>query len=234
MFERLIFKYVFNHFKDNDILSAFQSGFKPGDSSINQLTYLYNSFCKAIDAGKEIRVVFFDISKAFDRVWHKGLLVKLNATGLPQDLVNLLGNYLSGRYQRVVVPGTKSSWKQIRAGVPQGSILGPLLFLLYVNDIVSNIQSNIRLFADDTSLFLIIDKDSDVASSALTLNQDISTVMEWAERWLVSFNPVKTESLLISRKRNPPIHPDLSMAGQSIPTVPSHKHLGVFLSSDCS
>ena len=182
VFERLIFKYVFNHFKDNDILSAFQSGFKPGDSSINQLTYLYNSFCKAIDAGKEIRVVFFDISKAFDRVWHKGLLAKLNATGLPKDLVKLVGNYLSDRRQRVVVPGTKSSLKYICAGVPQGSILGPLLFLLYVNDIVSSIQSNIRLFADDTSLFLIIDRDSDVVSSANTLNQDILTVMEWAER----------------------------------------------------
>ena len=99
---------------------------------------------------------------------------------------------------------------------------------------MSNIQSNIRLFADDTSLFLIIDRDSEVISSANTLNQDITTVMEWAERWLVTFNSVKTESLLISRKRNSPIHPALSMSGQNIQSVPSHKHLGVFLSSDCS
>ena len=97
-----------------------------------------------------------------------------------------------------------------------------------MNDIVSNINSNIRLFADDTSLFLIIDRDSDVVNSANTLNRDILTVMEWAERWLVSCNPVKTESLLISCKRNPPYHPPLSMSGQNIQSVFSHKHLGVF------
>ena len=133
------------------MLSSFQSGFIPGDSTVNQLTYLYHTFCEALDSGKEVRAVFCDISKAFDRVWHAGLLYKLEAAGVTGEVLNWFKSYLSDRRQRVVLPGVSSNWNYIRAGVPQGSILGPLLFLLFINDIVNDIGSNIRLFADDTS-----------------------------------------------------------------------------------
>ena len=155
-FERIVFKHLYNHFHDNDILTPLQSGFIPGDSTVNQLTFLYDTFCKALDSGKEVRVVFCDISKAFDRVWHAGLIYKLRASGVSGNLLRWFENYLQNRYQRVVIPGAKSDWYFIRAGVPQGSILGPLLFLLYINDIVKDIGSNIRLFADDTSLYIIV------------------------------------------------------------------------------
>ena len=79
---RLVFKHLYNHLRDNNILSSLQSGFIPGDSTVNQLTYLYNVFCQALDEGKEVRAVFCDISKAFDRVWHSGLLLKLQAAGV--------------------------------------------------------------------------------------------------------------------------------------------------------
>ncbi len=130
-----------------------QSGFVPGDSTVNQLTYLYTIFSEALDSGKEIRAVFCDISKAFDRVWHKGLLYKLESSGISGRLLNWFSSYLSERKQRVVLPGGHSSWNAIKAGVPQGSILGPLLFLIYINDIVHRIGANIRLFADDTTSF---------------------------------------------------------------------------------
>ena len=155
--KRLVFKYIYNHFRDNNILTSFQSGFIPGDSTVNQLTYLYNTFCQALDSGKEVRVVFCDISKAFDRVWHAGLIHKLKAAGISSDLLSWSVSYLANRKQRVVLPGTESNWNFIHAGVPQGSILGPLLFLLYINDIVTDIGSNIRLFADDTSIYIIVD-----------------------------------------------------------------------------
>ena len=189
LFERLVFKYLFNHLQDNNLLSSLQSGFIPGDSTINQLTFLYNTFCQALDSGKEVRAVFCDISKAFDRVWHSGLLYKLQAACVTGDVLNWFKSYLSDRKQRVVLPSTVSEWTFIRAGVPQGSILGSLLFLVYITDIVKDIGSNIRLFADVTSLFIIVDNPVTAADS---LNTDLN----WAATWLVTFNPAKTEALL--------------------------------------
>ena len=110
-------------------------------------------------------------------------------------------------------------------------VLDSLLFLLYINDIVNYIGANIRLFADDTSLFVIVD---DPVTAAECLNADLSRILNWADTWLVSFNPTKTESLLISRKLRNPVHPPIYMQNQQISEVETHKHLGIFLSSDCT
>ena len=95
-FERLIFKYVYNHFLENNILTSFQSGFRMEDSTVNQLSYLYNTFCQALDAGKEVRAIFCNISKAFDRVWHAGLIHKLKSAGISGNLLSWFTNYLTG------------------------------------------------------------------------------------------------------------------------------------------
>ena len=195
--ERLIFKQIYRHFEINNILTTAQSGFTPRDSTTNQLIDIYNTFCKALDAGKEIRVVFFDISKAFDRVWHRGLIQKLKSAGITGHLLNWFTDYLLNRQQCVVLPGAKSEFRVIGSGVPQGSILGPLLFLLYINDIVQEIQSTIKLFADDTSLYLVVDHPD---NTARTLQSDIDKITRWSEKWLVNFNPKKTETMLVSRK----------------------------------
>ena len=100
--ERVVFKHLYNHFRDNGILSPLQSGFIPGDSTTNQLTFPYNTFCQALDSGKEVRVVVCDVSKAFDRVWHKGLLCKLRAAGISGSLLSWFSSYLSERRQRVI------------------------------------------------------------------------------------------------------------------------------------
>ena len=229
--ERLVFKHLFNHLRGNNLLSSLQSGLLPGDSTVNQLTFLYNIFCQALDSGKEVWAVFCDISKAFDRVWHAGLLVKLQAAGVTGSVHAWFADYLSDRKQRVVLPGALSDWTNIRAGVPQGSILGPLLFLLYINDIVQDIGSNIRLFADDTSLFIIVD---DPVTAAGFINTDLDKISNWASTWLVTFNPSKTETLLFSRKINRPLHPPVFMQNQQISEVDSHKHLGLYFSKDCT
>ena len=172
---------MYNHFHDNDVLTPLQSGFIPGDSTVNQLTFLYDTFCKALDSGKEVRVVFCDISKAFDRVWHAALIYKLRASGVSGNLLRWFENYLQNRCQRVVIPGAKSDW----------------------NYIVKDIGSNIRLFADDTSLYIIVE-NPEVAADIL--NTDLAKVAAWAKTWLVTFNALKTESLLISRKHNQALH----------------------------
>ena len=129
---------------------------------------------------------FFDISKAFDKVWHKGLIFKLRRAGINGKLLDWLSNYLSNRRQKVILPGGQSNAQYINAGVPQGSILGLLLFLVFINDIVENIESGINLFADDTSLSLIIRNPNDAGR---ILQRDIEKINKWAETWLVKFNP---------------------------------------------
>ena len=153
--ERCIHKYLSNYITVNDILTPLQSGFRHGDSTTNQLLHTYHTICEAVDKGKGVRAVFCDISKAFDRVWHKGLLFKLRTIGCSDSIINWFLSYLSNRRQRVVINGQASDWASVLAGVPQGSILGPLLFLIFINDIVKHIGCSIRLFADDTSLYIL-------------------------------------------------------------------------------
>ena len=227
--EKIIRKHIFNFFNENNVISCLQSGFVSGDSTVNQLVDIYNTFCKALDEGKEVGAVFCDISKAFDRVWHKGLLFKLRKAGINGELLDWLSNYLTNRKQRVVIPGAVSKWAFIKAGVPQGSILGPLLFILYINDIVIDIHANIRLFADDTSLYMIVDNPNETAR---IMNADLEIINKWAKTWLVKFNPSKSESLLISRKVNRAVHPPLTMNSENIKEVEHHKHLGIYISHD--
>ena len=208
LFENLVFKYLYNHLQNNNMLSSLQSGFMPGDSTVNQLANLYHMLTEALDAGKEVRTVFCDISKAFDRVWYEGLIYKLKAAGVSGDILRWFQSYLSVRRQRVVLPGIFSEWVYIKAGVPQGCILGPLLFLLYINDIVKNIGSNIRLFADDTSLFIIVDNPT---TAALCLNSDLEKLLSFGCYLVSHFQPFQKQSLLISRKTNKPIYPPLYM-----------------------
>ena len=137
-------------------------------------------------------------------MWHRGLLFKLHSVGISGMLLQWFTDYLHIRKQRVVLPGTNSDWTSVNYGVPQGSMLGPLLFLLYINDIVENIDSSIRLFADDTSLYIIVDNSVEAANQ---LNSDLSKIHQWATKWLVKFNPAKSETVIFSRKQNKPNHP---------------------------
>ena len=166
--EHCVYKHIYNFLLENRIISSNQSGFTPGESAINQLLYITNAFGKALDDGTEVRVVFLDVSKAFDRVWHKGLLTKLKTIGIH-------GPFLS------FINGCCSDWRNVCAGVPQGSILDPLFFNIYINGIVADINSSIKLFADDTSLYLIVD---DPANAAETLNTDLAKIHDWSMKWL--------------------------------------------------
>ena len=139
-------------FLDNNLISLKQSAFRPGDSCINQLlsiTHIFTSF----DNSLEVRVVFLDISKAFDKVWHNGLINKLKQNRIKDKLLCLLIDFLKNCQQRIVLNGQFSSWTKVNAGVAQGSILRPLLFLIYISDLPNSLQSNPKVFADNTIFY---------------------------------------------------------------------------------
>lgn len=230
IFEKVVFKYIFNHFRDNFILSNFQHGFLPGKSTCTQLLEVFQTFCSAVDMGKEVRVIFLDISKAFDKVWHKGLIFKLKRAGISGNLLEWLIDYLSNRRQRVVINGQHSDWGFIQAGVPQGSVLGPLLFLLFINDITDEVDHcKIRLFADDTCLFIEVDNREE---AVVLINHDLNKIHNWSNEWLITFSPPKTKSLTISNKKDRLANPQIYFANVPITEVNSHCYLGLNISYD--
>ena len=150
IYERIIFKELFNHFHQNHLFTKCQSGFLPGDSCISQLLSIAHEINSSFDCDPTIDVtgVFLDISKAFDKVWHEGILFKLKIYGVDGEVLALLANYLYERYQRVVLNRQTSSWELVKSGVPQGSVLGPLFFFIDINDLPDNLESNCKIFAD--------------------------------------------------------------------------------------
>ena len=151
--EKIVFDQVYSFLNANNLLTKKQSGFRPGDSTIYQLLSITSTIYESFENFDETRAVFLDISKAFDKVWHEGLIFKLKCNGISGNLLNFFENYLSNRFQCVVLNGKDSDWKMLLSGVAQGSVLGPLLFLMYINDLIDNISSKMWLFADDSSLF---------------------------------------------------------------------------------
>ena len=133
-------------FTSNNLISPNQSGFKPWDSCINQLLSITHELYKSFDDGLQVRGIFLDISKAFNEVWHEGLKFKFRQNGISGDLLQILSDFLSNRKQRVLLNGQNSSWINVHAGVPQGSILVLLLFLININDLVEDLFSNLIFF----------------------------------------------------------------------------------------
>ena len=172
----------------NNLITKNQSGFRPGDSTTNQILYLVNEIHQAFESSRslEVRAIFLDISKAFDKVWHDRLIFKLKQNGVSGNLIKFFQNYLDNRNQRVVLNGCYSNYSLVESGVSQGSVLGPLLFLIYVNDLERNTKSNIKFFADDIMLFSIV---KDRAISADDLNHDLDIIRQWAYQWKMEFNP---------------------------------------------
>ena len=167
-------------------------------------------------------------------MWHDGLIFKLKQNGISGCLLKLFENYLHDRKQRVTLNGSFSEYSKIESGVPQGSVLGPLLFLIYINDLEKNIKSKIKFFADDTMLFSIV---KDPVISADELNHDLDIIYQWAYQWKMEFNPDPTKQateVLFSRKKISQNHPQLIFNGTIVKKVNEQKHLGLILDSGLS
>ena len=220
--ERLLYGSIFKFFTENNLILQNRSGFKPGDSCTNQLLSITHQIYKSFDDGHEVRSVFLDMPKAFDKVWHNGLIFKLQQNGMSGFRLSTLTVFLKLRKQRMVLNGQLSSWSNIETGVPQGSILGPLLFLIYINDLSDDVTTNARLFADDMSLFSVADN---INLSATNLDSDLSKINAWENQWKITFNPdpnKQAQEVII-------LQPPLNFSNNSFQHVQFQKHLGVYL-----
>ena len=232
IFEKIIYNSLYSYIITNGLLNPCQSGFQKGDSCVSQLLRITHDIYKNLDSDPPVdtRSIFLDMSKAFDKVWHKGLLYKLKVYGIQGKLFNLLHNYLNDRKQRTLINGQESSWKNIYSGVPQGSVLGPLLFLLYINDLPDDLQCSPKLFADDVSLN---EHMNSIPASTTRLRHDLNNIEQWAYQWKMIFNPDldKPANEVVFSNRTHLNLPDLQFADGMIQSVKSHKHLGLILDS---
>ena len=150
---------------------------------------------------------FLIFQRLFDKVWHNGLIFKLRQNGISGDIINILQDFLRNRIQRVVLNGQCSSWADVNAGVPQRSILGPLLFLIYINDLSDGLKSECKLFADGTSLFSVV---YNINTSLGDVNENLEKIGNWAFKWKLNFNPdpnKQAQEIIFSRKKTASLHP---------------------------
>ena len=212
-------------------LSSRQSGFRRKYGTELQLLRLVQEWSSALDSGKYVGVVFFDIKKAFDRVWHDGLLCKLQSLGVSGSALQWFHSFLSNRRQRVIVGNSTSEFQPLHAGVPQGAILSPLLFLVYVNDMPDATSAELNLFADDTSAYIT---DKSPAALQTRLQTVVDELEVWFRKWALTVNTVKSALMVIGSRRRVLPQLAVSIYGQQIKQVISHKHLGVHLHSNLS
>ena len=226
--ERIVFKHLYKFCSDNNLLTWRNSGYKPGDSTINQLIAISHNILQLLEKGQDYCFISLDATADFDRVWHAGLIYKLKKIGICGTALDWLIDYLKDRKQRVVINGTNSCYIVINCGVPQGSILGPLLFLIYFNDITDNVKSDSFLYADDTSICRPI---TNPEIDFNILNKDLDNLSNWGSQWLVNFNPAKTKYIIFSKKHSNIGYPRLNLGNKELEKVKTLTHLGITFNS---
>jgi len=213
-----------NHLEKYNILSHFQHGFRSKHSCESQLIITIEDLARNLDNGLQTDLQILDFQKAFDTVPHQRLLGKLDHYGVRGKILKWITNWLTTRTQKVVVDGESSQPTRVISGVPQGTVLGPLMFLIYINDIATNLDSatHIRLFADDCLLYRVIKSSHDNE----VLQKDLTSLYEWSCRWQMSFNTSKCKTLKVTTKRNPVIF-NYGMGNEYLECVSHHPYLGV-------
>ena len=201
VFERLINNRLVSFLEGTGLFSDVQYGFGSSRSTADLLTVITDRIYRFMDNGGEARAIALDISKAFDRVWHSGLLHKLRAYGIDGQIFDIVKSFLNERRLCVKLDGSLSSKLPINAGVPQGSLLGPTLFLIYINDLPGEVLQKIDIYADDTTLYSGLNFNGtpfEQLEYAADLEVDLASVVEWGKSWLVSFNSKKTQLVSFS------------------------------------
>ena len=190
---------------------------------------LVDKISKNMQLGQQTDLILLGFSKAFDKVAHEKLISKLHFYGIRGNTLFWIKDFLDLRSQAVVPNGIKSDKIAVSSGVPQGSVLGPILFLAYINDLPDQVKSRVRLFADNTAIYLAISSEGE----SITLQNDLHILEKWEQRWDMSFNPSKCQILHITRAKCP-IQTKYILHDTVLQTVPSTKYLGVTISDDLS
>ena len=189
MLERIIREDIMKHLDKNELLSRDQHGFRSGRSCCTQLLELMEIWTNMLDKGVGWDCIYLDFAKAFDKVPHARLSKKLKALGIKGDLCLWLEDFLNDRQQTVVIKNCKSEPKEVISGIPQGSVLGPILFIIYINDLPEVVKSNVKIFADDTKLFNAITNQS--LDNTSNLQSDLKALEDWSQKWQLKFNAEK-------------------------------------------
>ena len=227
LLEHIIVSNLMTFFDKNNILSPYQHGFRSGHSCETQLINFTQELYSNLEHGYQTDVIIMDFSKAFDKVDHLRLIYKLQSLGVSPQVTNWVKSFLSNRSQKVAVEGQLSNEVPVLSGVPQGSVLGPCLFLAYINDLPNSVKCKSRMFADDTIIYLTVESNNDCNS----LQNDLNNLETWERSWQMEFNPDKCEVLRVSRKRNPIIFP-YKLHNMELISASSAKYLGITITKD--
>ena len=227
--EHIVHSHVMSHLDNHQMLNDAQHGFRKRRSCESQLILTVQDLAKGLNEGEQIDAVLLDFSKAFDKVPHQSLLEKLRHYGVRDNLNQWIQDFLTDRQQEVVLEGVHSKATDVSSGVPQGTVLGPLLFLVYINDMPENISSTTRLFADDALVYRIIRSRKDQT----LLQEDLDKLQDWEHKWLMQFNADKCEVIRITNKKRP-LTQDYHIHNTKLQTIKDAKYLGSTISSDLS
>ena len=225
LLERLIKDHMVDFLVKHKLLNSSQHGFLKARSCLTNMLCFLEEITKWIDVGSPVDIIYLDFQKAFDKVPHQRLLLKLKAHGIGDSITDWIEQWLTDRRQRVVVDGEVSNWKSVLSGVPQGSVLGPILFLIYINDLDDSITSNVLKFVDDTKLFRKVNTDGDKQH----LQNDLDRLVKWSEKWQMLFNFGKCKCLHTGHGN---LNVNYKMGDTVLGTTVKEKDLGVTISAD--
>ena len=230
-FEKLIFAQIYDYLNKNELLTQKQSGYRPGHNTELQLVYLTDKIFKALNSGDDYTIIYLDISRYFEKIWHEGLLAKCDVEfGIRGSELLWIESYLKDRQQIVQVGNATSSPPTLAAGVPQGSVLGPLLAIMYLNGLSKITENEMLFFADDSSLH-VSHNACNFAKVERSLQRDLDRIKCYGNDWSITFNATKTTQQTLTNKATPKI-PALNFDGMAVPACDAHKHLGLTISSD--
>ena len=229
LFEKLVRDRVVSHMTEHDLFSNAQYGFRSLPSCALQLLDVMEKWTEWLDEGKSFDCIYYDFSKAFDTVPHARLLAKLKSYGIGGKLLTWIEAFLKDRKQRVIVNSQHSNWTEVTSGIPQGSVLGPILFLIYINDIEDSVKSTIRLFADDMKLFSTVCSVED----SKQIQKDTDHLSKWSDKWLLKYNIEKCCTLHYGHNNpNVTYHLTNSNGKQEIKNTDREKDLGITFDTD--